>query len=86
MSSDGIPEQINEILTKAFEVDPELLEPDARLADDLQLDSLDGVDLVVALEKKFGCRIDEAEARAMRTLKDMYDCVERSASRPDGGS
>lgn len=63
---------VNRIMVDAFEVEQERLHPDARLADDLGLDSLDGVDLVVALEKSFHCRIAEDEARSIRTLGDIY--------------
>jgi acyl carrier protein len=73
--------QVNEILIQGFEVDPDLLRPEAHLGKDLELDSLDAVDLVVALEKKFGCRIEESEARAMRTLQDIYGYIEQRAAR-----
>ncbi len=65
--------QVNSILEEEFEIDSELLKPEARLLEDLDLDSLDGVDLVVVLEKAFGCRIEEQDARAMRTVKQIYD-------------
>jgi len=39
------------------------------------MDSLDGVDLVVALEKTFRCRIPEGEVKKIRTLGDIYDNV-----------
>ncbi len=77
MTTEELIQQVNEILIEGFEVEPDLLRPEASLVDDLGLDSLDGVDIVVAMEKAFGCRIEEAEARAMRTLKDIYDSVER---------
>ncbi len=64
---------IDQIMTEGFEVEPALLKGEARLIDDLGLDSLDGVDLVVALEKKFGCRIEEADVRKMHTLGDIYE-------------
>ncbi len=68
---------VHEILVDEFEVDEAKLTPDARLGEDLGLDSLDGVDLVVALEKAFKTRIPEAEARAIRTLGDIYDQIHR---------
>ena len=70
--------KVNEIVVEGFEVEPSLLQPEARLMEDLELDSLDGVDLVVAIERAFSCRIDESEARAMKTLKGIYDYVERT--------
>ncbi len=66
---------VDRILVEEFEVDPEALRPEAKLVTDLDLDSLDGVDLVVALEKTFLCRIPEDEAKSIRTLGDIYDRV-----------
>ena len=70
---------LNEILVEQFEIDPGLLHPEARLREDLELDSLDAVDLVVAIEKKFGCRIKEADARQMRILRDISDYIQQWA-------
>lgn len=76
MKKEELIDQVNEIMIEGFEVESELLARDAKLGDDLGLDSLDAVDLVVAIEKQFGCRIDETDARAMRVLGDIYDYVE----------
>ena len=67
---------VNGILVEEFEADPDRLVPTAHLNKDLGLDSLDGVDLVVAIEKAFSCRIGEEEARRIRTLGDIYDQVQ----------
>ena len=72
---------VEKIMTDEFEVEPEALVPDASLNEDLDLDSLDGVDLVVALEKTFDCRIPEEEARGIRTLGDIYRRVEAGVAR-----
>ena len=79
MRREEIEAKVNDILATGFEIDRALLKPDAYLANDLGLDSLDGVDLVVAIERKFGCRIDEAEARSMRTIEDIYSYIEKRA-------
>jgi acyl carrier protein len=78
MNSESIVAKLNEILVEGFEIDPDLLAPEARLAKDLELDSLDGVDLVVAIEKAFSCRIQEADARSMETVGDVYRRIEQS--------
>ena len=77
MTSRGIVRKVNEIMVEGFEIDPSELKPEAHLDKDLGLDSLDSVDLVVAIEKAFGCRVDEAEARSMYTLKDIYDYLQK---------
>lgn len=76
-SRDEVIAILNKILEEDFEIDAALLKPEASLRDDLDLDSLDGVDLIVAIEKKFHFRVDEEEARSIRTLNDIYESVER---------
>jgi acyl carrier protein len=70
-SVERIEETVNQILVEEFEVEQGALQRDALLTD-LDLDSLDGVDLVVALEKAFHCRIAEQEAKEIKTLGDIY--------------
>lgn len=82
VEADQVKARIDEILVEGFEIEPELLKPEALLGADLELDSLDAVDLVVAIEKKVGCRIKEADARAMKTLQDIYSYVENWAAAP----
>ena len=51
--------------------------PDANIFLDLGLDSLDTVDLVVAIQKKFGVQIrDDERVRSIRTLGDVYQFIE----------
>lgn len=79
ISKEQIIEQINLILTDEFEMEPDDLSPDAKLFEDLELDSLDAVDLIVRLEKKFGTRIPEDDARQLATLGDVYDFIGKLA-------
>jgi acyl carrier protein len=79
MTREELAVAINSVLAEQFELKPESLKnPEAKLHEDLGLDSLDAVDLVVTMEKKFGCRILEAEAREIRTLSQLYDCIHKS--------
>jgi acyl carrier protein len=66
---------VNRIMVEEFEAEEEQLKPEASLRKDLGLDSLDGVDLVIALELAFGFRIGEDEIRGIETLGDVYDRV-----------
>jgi acyl carrier protein len=77
-----IEARVHRIMVEEFEVDETLLRADAILGDDLGIDSLDGVDLVVALEKTFHCRIPEDEARGIRTLGDIYQRVANRMQQP----
>lgn len=67
----------NEVFTESFEIPPDKLVPEANIFNDLGLDSLDIVDLVVALQKKFGVTIrDDMRVRTIRTLEDLYNFIQ----------
>lgn len=71
-----IIEIVNQVLEEEFEIDPELLIPKSLLYEDIGLDSLDAVDLIVMVDKKLGVRIDEEEARSLKTLEDVYKIID----------
>jgi acyl carrier protein len=67
---------VNKVFEESFEKDTALLKPEAHIFNDLGLDSLDIVDLVVALQKSFGIKIREEEkVRDIRTLQDIYQFI-----------
>lgn len=73
LTDDAIYQRIQSIFVEEFELAPEALTPEATLFDDLGLDSLDAVDMVVALEKEFGVKMkDEESIRSVRTLDDLH--------------
>ena len=74
-TSDEILTMVNRVMIDEFEAERDQLNEQAHLRDDLGMDSLDGVDLVVALEMAFGFRIPEQDARGIRTLGDVYDRI-----------
>jgi acyl carrier protein len=66
----------NEVFIDSFEIPKDKLAPQANIFNDLGLDSLDIVDLVVALQKKFGIMIRSDErVRNIRTLGDIYQFI-----------
>jgi acyl carrier protein len=77
MTIDEIIRKVDEILVNEFELEPGAVVPGARLREDLDLDSLDGVDLVVALEKAFGLRLDNKVVVEMKTVGDIHAYVRR---------
>ncbi len=79
MTHEEVVERVNRVFLQEFDVTEDILKPEARLVEELGLDSLDGIDLVVALEKEFedsGVRIKESQVRQLSTLKAIYDFVE----------
>lgn len=76
MTDQEIIDLINTSLAEEFELDPDEMKAEALLFDDLELDSLDMVDMVVVLEHAFKFKIREEEAiREIRTLGDIHDFV-----------
>ena len=67
---------VNGVFVEFFEIEIEELQADKNIFVDLGLDSLDVVDLVVALQKKFKVKIRKDEKiRNLRTLEDLYNYV-----------
>lgn len=64
------------ILIKSFELDPADIKPESRLFEDLDLDSIDAVDMFVELHEVTGRRIDPKVARNIRTVDDIVNLVE----------
>ena len=75
VNADAVLARVDHILIHEFEVEPSTLVADARIRDDLSLDSLDGMDLVVALEKEFGVRVDEKRMLELETIGQMRDYI-----------
>ena len=66
----------NEVFEGSFEIKKDELQPQKNIFDDLGLDSLDIVDLVVALQQKFGVKIrNDERVRNIRTLGDVYQFI-----------
>ena len=80
MNNQEIFERIKQILVEEFEVDAEQITQESNLYSELELDSLDSVDLIVALENEFGFKIDRAkdeeELRELRTITDVSNFIQ----------
>ncbi len=75
MSRDEIFATLKGYLEDMFEVPPERVSPEARLFEDLDLDSIDAVDLVVKLQELTGRKLKPEEFRNVRTVGDVLDQV-----------
>ena len=78
MEKKDLIEAINRTFVDNLEVEEELLKPEAGLFTDLGLDSLDMVDLMVGLQRKFKISLRQSEEmRKIVTLQDLYDFIEK---------
>ena len=85
-NAEGIIAELNRIFEEQFELSPEAIVPDAKLREDLDLDSLDAADMLIAIEKKFGIRLDDQVARTFRTVGDIHAYVHKLVAEKDQGA
>jgi acyl carrier protein len=64
-------------LVELFELDAPVVVPEARIDDDLEIDSIDAVDLVDHLSRIFERRGSPRDFRSVRTVQDLIDCIDR---------
>jgi acyl carrier protein len=74
MTDAEIIQAVNDVFVDSFEIPPEDIKPEAQIFIDLGLDSLDVVDLVAAIQKRFGVQVrDDERVRAIRSMQDLYN-------------
>ena len=76
MTREEIIEKVAETLSEEFEVDQEVITPDAVIYDTLELDSLSLVDLVPVVQYTFKVKIPVADLPSVKTFNDLYDYIE----------
>lgn len=72
---DAIFNELRATLVELFELDPERITPDAGLYDELEIDSIDAIDLMDRLRRQTGRKIDSDRFRAVRTVSDLVDTI-----------
>ena len=78
MNRDKIIPLINKIFVDKFELDPQDLTPEKKIFEDLELDSLDIVDLITGIQHTFQIQLrDNKDLLQIKTLQDVYDLVEK---------
>jgi len=68
---------IADLFSKMFDIPVEDVTPEARLYADLDLDSIDAVDMTVSLQKETGQKIDVEEFRSVETVADLISVVQK---------
>jgi acyl carrier protein len=77
VTEEQIFEKLREILVDSFEIDPARITPTASLLEDLDLDSIDAVDLAIKLQEFTGKRINPQNFKSIRTVNDVLFTVQR---------
>ena len=77
MTEQEIEKKVRDILVAEFEIDGAKLKPETNLFTELDLDSIDAVDLVVRIQQETGKKVDPADFKQIRTLADVVQAVSR---------
>lgn len=80
MTEQEIEDRLRSILVEEFEMEPSEVHREARLYDDLGIDSIDAVDLIVQLKDMTGLRIPPEEFKSVRTVDDIIVVMKRLTS------
>jgi acyl carrier protein len=70
------------VLVELFELKPEQIVPEANLYDDLDIDSIDAVDLILQLREITGRKIQPQTFKSVRTVGDVVDAIEKLMASP----
>lgn len=75
MAIEEIKNKVNNFLLDDLEIDAEKVHDDARLKEDVGIDSLDYVDIVAFVRREFGFKIEKADMQDVATLKQFYEFI-----------
>ena len=81
MSEKSIEQRVKDIIVEQLGVNADQVAPEAKFIEDLGADSLDTVELVMALEEEFGQEIPDDEAEKLQSVGDVNKYIEETQSK-----
>lgn len=82
MATPDVFETLKNTLVEQFEIDPAKITPDARLLEDLDLDSIDAVDMIIKLQEITGRKVSPEDFKGVRTVGDVQRVIEKLLAAP----
>ncbi|MCD6132771.1 MAG: acyl carrier protein [Deltaproteobacteria bacterium] len=76
----SVEEDVKKIIVEQLGVEEDEVKPEAKFIDDLGADSLDTVELIMAMEEKFGIEIPDSDAEKISTVQDAIDYIKSHIS------
>lgn len=77
MTTQDIFQTLRDTLVEEFELDPEAITPEARLNEDLDLDSIDAVDMIIKVQELTGCKVGPEDFKQVRTVGDVEQVIQQ---------
>ena len=81
MSVENVQERVNNIIVEQLGVEADQVKPEAQFVNDLGADSLDTVELIMALEEEFDIEIPDEKAEKIKTVGEAIDYIEQNAKK-----
>lgn len=75
--AEELEQRVTKVIAEQFGIPTDTVTPTASLRDDLGADSLDDIELVMALEDEFSIEIPDWDAQKCKTVQDMFDLIAR---------
>lgn len=82
MDSQQVFQTLKSTLVEQFELDPAKITPEARLQEDLDLDSIDAVDMIIKLQEITGRKVRPEDFKEVRTVADVQRVIEKLLAAP----
>lgn len=77
LTQEQILEQLRNWMEELFEIDPETIQMESNLYTDLDIDSIDAVDLVVKIRQATGQQIKPEDFKSVRTITDVVETIQK---------
>ncbi|MGN0024340.1 MAG: acyl carrier protein [Candidatus Avelusimicrobium sp.] len=81
MSVENVQERVKNIMVEQLGVEADQVKPEAQFVNDLGADSLDTVELIMALEEEFGIEIPDEKAEKIKTVGEAIEYIEQNAKK-----
>lgn len=75
MTREDVIARLKEILQESFDIDPNTVTADSNIVTDLDLDSIDAIDMVAQVQRELNCRLTAEDFKAVRTIGDIADVI-----------
>ncbi|MBQ9207509.1 MAG: acyl carrier protein [Treponema sp.] len=76
MTKDELYAKVKEILINDFDIDEDLITPEASISEDLELDSIDSVEMIVKVKPFLNAAIEPEAFKSVKTVQDVVDILE----------